>query len=80
MGRAFCSDVPGVGLGSGTLLVLQGWDLGALGMPRGSIFFFEHSHAAYGQRSNWWHCGEVKRSNILKFPLESQFQRYVYQT
>ena len=39
MGRAFCSDVPGVGLGSGTLLVLQGWDLGALGMPRGSIFF-----------------------------------------
>ena len=25
----------------------QGWDLGALGVPRGSIFFFKHGHVAY---------------------------------
>ena len=25
----------------------QGWDFGALGVPRGSIFFFKHGHVAY---------------------------------
>ena len=24
-----------------------GWDFGALGVPRGSIFFFKHGHVAY---------------------------------
>ena len=25
----------------------QGWDFGALGVPRWSIFFFKHGHVAY---------------------------------
>ena len=25
----------------------QGWDFGALGVPRGSNFFFKHGHVAY---------------------------------
>ena len=25
----------------------QGWDYRALGVPRGSIFFFKHDHVAY---------------------------------
>ena len=25
----------------------QGWDFGALGMPRGSYIFFKHGHVAY---------------------------------
>ena len=25
----------------------QGWDFGALGVPRGSFFFFKHGHVAY---------------------------------
>ena len=25
----------------------QGWDFGALGVPRGSIFFFKHGHVVY---------------------------------
>ena len=73
----------------------QGWDLGALGVPRKSKhFFFKHGHVAYqidGDNeqnrkqvifilgSNWWPWGEVKRSN-LKFRLPYQFQRFSYQT
>ena len=30
--------------------------------------------------SNWWPWGEVKRSNIIKFHLPCQFQRFLYQT
>ena len=31
-----------------TWVMPQGWDFGALGVPRGSnIFFFEHGHVAY---------------------------------
>ena len=29
------------------LVMPQGSDLGALGMPRGSIYFFKHGHVAY---------------------------------
>ena len=30
------------------LVMPQGWDYGALGVPRGSnIFFFKHGHVAY---------------------------------
>ena len=30
--------------------------------------------------SNWWPLGEVKRSNIIKFRLTCQFERFLYQT
>ena len=30
--------------------------------------------------SNWWPWGEVKRSNIIKFQLPCQFQRFLNQT
>ena len=74
----------------------QGWDLGALGAPKKSKqFFFKHGHVAYQidgddeqnrkqvifiLGSNWWPWGEVKRSNIVKFRLPYQFQRFSYQT
>ena len=29
--------------------------------------------------SNWWPWGEIKRSNIIKFWLTCQFQRFLYQ-
>ena len=33
---------------SDALVMLQGWDLGVPGVPRGSKFyFFEHGHVAY---------------------------------
>ena len=58
--------------------------------------FFKHGHVAYqieredeqnrmqvkftslGQTDDLW--GEVKRSNIIKFQLTCQFQRFLYQT
>ena len=47
-GFLFCrlGHAPGVGLwGTGGT---QGWDFGALGVPRGSNnFFFKHGHVAY---------------------------------
>ena len=30
-----------------TLVMPKGWDFGALGVPRGSTFFFKHGHVAY---------------------------------
>ena len=30
-----------------TLVIPQGWDFGALGVPRGVNFFFKHGHMAY---------------------------------
>ena len=30
----------------------QGWDFGALGVLRGSIFFFKHGHAVYQINGN----------------------------
>ena len=30
--------------------------------------------------SPWWPWGEVKRSNTIKFQLQSQFQKYLYET
>ena len=53
----------------------QGSDLGALGVPRGSFFF---------SNMVMWHIKSTgvtsKRSNIIKFQLPCQFQRFLYQT
>ena len=69
----------------------QGLDSGALGVPRGSGFFFKYCHVAYqidgddGQAEQNASklfilviLGEVKRSNIIKFRLPCRFQRCLY--
>ena len=82
---------------SSTWAMPQGWDLGALGVPRGSKVFFsnmvmwhiqltgimraeQNAIKIFTLGSNWWPWGEVKRSNIIKFQLQSQFHRYLYET
>ena len=62
--------------------MLQGGTLGAwggVGVPRGQFF----------SNMIMWHIklsgmmsrtGQIKRSNIIKFQLQSQFQRLLYQT
>ena len=67
----------------------KGWDLGVLDGQK--INFSKHGHVAgwwveqntskiFTLVSNLWPCGGVKRSNIIKFQLQSQFQRFLYQT
>ena len=72
----------------------QGWDFGALGVPRGSFFFQTWSCGISNRRgwraglnashifirgSNWWPWCEVKRSNIINMSFTCQFQRVLYQ-
>ena len=86
------SQIKDINISNGIFIPLvmpQGWDLGVLG---GQNFnFSEHGHVAgwwveqntsktFTLESNLWPCGGVKRSNIIKFQLQSQFQRFLYQT
>ena len=69
--------------------------LGHWGCPWGNFFFQTWSCGISNWRgwwakqnaskifilgSKWWPWGEVKRSNIIKFRLPYQFQRFLYQT
>ena len=40
----------------------------------------QNASKIFNLRSNWWPWGEVKKSNIIKFQLPCQFQRFLYQT
>ena len=77
-----------------TWVMPWGSDFVALGVPRGvQVFFLTWSYGISNQwgwlaeqnaskifirGSNWWPWGEVKRSNIYKFQLPCQFQRFFY--
>ena len=77
-------------------VMAHGSDFGGLGCLGGqNIFFQTWSCGIANQRgwraeqnaskifilgSNWWPWGEVKWSNIIKFQLPCQFQRFLYQT
>ena len=78
-----------------TLVMPQGWDFEALGVPRGGgqIFFFlsgisnrrgwrakQNASKIFILGSNWWPWGEIKRSNFIQFRLTCLFQRFLYQT
>ena len=66
----------------------QGWDFGALGVPKGSkIYFFKHGHVAYQidgdeehnrmqVKFSFWGqtCDLGVTSNIIKFRLPCPFQ------
>ena len=78
--QGFCSDV---------WVMPQGWDLGGPGVPRGSIKF-EHGHVAYQiDEKDERNRIQVKIITLgqtgdlgmrSKFQLQSQFQRFLYQT
>ena len=73
-----------------------GVGLRGAGVPRGSKHFFskmvmwhikltgmtsrQNASKIFILGSNWRPWGEVKRSNIIKFQLPCQFQRFLYQT
>ena len=78
-----------------TLVMPQGWDFGALGMPRGGggvkIFFFKHCHVAYQtDGDDEQNKMQVKFSSYGQTSdlgmrskgqrLPCQFQRFLYQT
>ena len=70
----------------------QGWDFGALGVPRGPIFFFQTwSYGLSNRRgwraeqnasklfvlgSNWWPWGEVKGQISLNFGYHVNFKDF----
>ena len=74
----------------------QGSDLGALGVLRWSKKKIQTWSCGISNQRGWWAeenaskifilgpnwepWGEVKRSNIIKFQLPCQFQRFLYQT
>ena len=71
----------------------HGWDLGALGVPRGStIFFFKHGHVAYQidgddeqnnmqvKFSSQGQTGDLGARSKGQISLTCQFQRFLYQT
>ena len=69
-----------------------GWDLGALGVPRGSTFFFKHGHVAYQidgddkqnkmqvTFSSRGQTGDLGTRSKGQISLTCQFQRFLYQT
>ena len=71
----------------------QGWDFGALGVPRGSSnFFFKHGHVAYQidgddeqnkmqvTFSSQGQTGDLGARSRGQISLTCQFQRFLYQT
>ena len=71
----------------------QGWDFGALGVPRGSNnFFFKHGHVAYQiygddeqnkmqvTFSSLGQNGDLGARSKGQISFTCQFQRFVYQT
>ena len=70
----------------------QGWDFRALGIPRGSIYFFKHGHVAYQidgddkqnrmqvTFSSLGQSGDLGVRSKGQISLTYQFQRFLYQT
>ena len=70
----------------------QGWDFGSLGVPRGSIFFFNHGHVAYQINgddkqnrvqvtfSSQGQTGDLGARSKSPISLTCQFQGFLYQT